>query len=75
MTIFDNRRQTSIQNHFFEYLNKVRNRVKVVTVVMVESYITIIKMIFLKTNIILDCFHIVQQLNRELNKVRFQIII
>ncbi|KED03783.1 transposase, partial [Streptococcus equi subsp. ruminatorum CECT 5772] len=32
ITILDNRRQTTIRNHFFKYSKEARNRVKVVTV-------------------------------------------
>lgn len=74
MTILDNRRQTSIRNHFFKYSKEARNRVKVVTVDMAGSYIPIIKILFPKAKIVLDRFHIVQHMNRALNKTRIQIM-
>lgn len=39
MTILDNRRQTTIRNHFFKYSKEARKKVKVVTVDMSGSYI------------------------------------
>ncbi|HEL0343121.1 TPA: transposase, partial [Streptococcus equi subsp. zooepidemicus] len=60
ITILDNRRQTTIRNHFFKYSKEARNKVKVVTVDMSGSYIPLIKILFPKAKIVLDRFHIVQ---------------
>ncbi|MFP9226253.1 ISL3 family transposase [Streptococcus equi subsp. zooepidemicus] len=66
ITILDNRRQTTIRNHFFKYSKEARNKVKVVTVDMSGSYIPLIKILFPKAKIVLDRFHIVQHMSRAL---------
>ncbi|MCK1239921.1 transposase, partial [Streptococcus uberis] len=43
ITILDNNRQSTIKNYFYRYTRKVREQVKVVTVDMSGSYISIIK--------------------------------
>ena len=74
ITILDNRRQTTIRNHFLKYSKEARNRVKVVTVDMSGSYIPIIKKLFPNAKIVLDRFHIVQHMNRALNQTRIDIM-
>ncbi|MGT2925557.1 ISL3 family transposase [Streptococcus caviae] len=74
MTILDNRRQTTIRNHFFKYAKEARNKVKVVTVDMSGSYIPLIKKLFPNAKIVLDRFHIVQHMSRALNQTRIQIM-
>ncbi|MGT2716764.1 ISL3 family transposase [Streptococcus respiraculi] len=74
ITILDNRRQTTIRNHFFKYSKEARNKVKVVTVDMSGSYIPLIKSLFPKAKIVLDRFHIVQHMSRALNQTRIQLM-
>lgn len=74
MTILDDRRQTTIRNHFFKYSKEARNKVKVVTVDMSGSYIPLIKKLFPKTKIVLDRFHIVQHINKALIRTRIDIM-
>ncbi|MFO3719070.1 transposase [Staphylococcus felis] len=40
---------------------------KTVSMNMYESYLALIKKVFPNTKIIIDCFHIIQALNRALN--------
>ncbi|HEL1311997.1 TPA: ISL3 family transposase [Streptococcus equi subsp. zooepidemicus] len=74
ITILDNRRQTTIRNHFFKYSKEARNKVKVVTVDMSGSYIPLIKILFPKAKIVLDRFHIIQHINRALKQTRSDIM-
>ncbi|VHA42493.1 transposase [Streptococcus pyogenes] len=74
ISILDNRRQTTIRNHFFRYSKEARNRVKIVTVDMSGSYISLIKKLFPQANIVLDRFHIVQHMNRALSQTRIHIM-
>ncbi|MGT2826496.1 ISL3 family transposase [Streptococcus himalayensis] len=74
ITILDNRRQTTIRNHFFKYAKEARNMVKVVTVDMSGAYIPLIKKLFPNAKIVLDRFHIVQHLSRALNQTRIQLM-
>lgn len=73
-TILDNRRQTTIRNHFFKYSKEARNKVKVVTVDMSGSYIPLIKKLFPNAKIVLDRFHIVQHINKALIRTRIDIM-
>ncbi|ATX38802.1 hypothetical protein CTW00_00564 [Streptococcus iniae] len=63
----------TIRNHFFKYSTKDRNAAKVVTVDMSGSYIPLIKILFPNAKIVLDRFHIVQHMSRELIQTRIQI--
>lgn len=74
ITILDDRRQTTIRNHFFKYSKEARNKVKVVTVDMSGSYIPLIKKLFPNAKIVLDRFHIVQHMSRALNQTRIKIM-
>ena len=74
ITILDDRRQTTIRNHFFKYSKEARNKVKVVTVDMSGSYIPLIKLLFPNAKIVLDRFHIVQHMSRALNQTRIKIM-
>ena len=70
ITILDNRRQTTIRNHFFKYSKEAREGVKIVTMDMSGNYIPLIKTIFPNAKIVLDRFHIVQHMNRALKQNR-----
>lgn len=74
VTILDNRRQTTIRNHFFKYSKEAREGVKMVTMDMSGNYIPLIKTIFHNAKIVLDRFHIVQHMNRALKQTRIQIM-
>ena len=74
ISILDNRRQTTIRNHFFRYSKEARNKVKVVTLDMSGSYIPLIKVLFPNAEIVLDRFHIVQHMSRALNQTRIQLM-
>ncbi|WP_155997323.1 ISL3 family transposase, partial [Streptococcus ruminantium] len=74
ITILDDRRQTTIRNHFFKYSKEARKKVKVVTVDMSGSYIPLIKVLFPQAKIVLDRFHIVQHINRALKQTRIDIM-
>ena len=71
--IFDilvDRRQRYLFEYFNAYLFKVRKRVEYVTTDMYKPYIDLAKKVFPNANIVVDKFHIVQLLTRELNKLR-----
>ncbi len=74
ISILDNRRQTTIRNHFFKYSKDARNSVKIVTLDMSGSYIPLVKSLFPNAKIVLDRFRIVQHINRALNQTRIQIM-
>ena len=74
VAILDGRTQATIRNHFLRYSRQVRSRVKVITMDMFSPYYDIARKLFSNSKIILDCFHIVQHLNRAMNRVCIQIM-
>ena len=71
--IFDilaDRRQRYLFEYFNSYPLKVRKRVEYVTTDMYRPYTDLAKKVFPNANIVVDKFHIVQLLARELNKLR-----
>ena len=64
-----------VKNHFTSnYSLKQRKSVKTVTVDMNASYVSFIPDIFPKAHIIIDRFHIVQLVNRSMNKTRVKVM-
>ena len=74
LAILDGRTQATIRNHFLRYSRQVRNGMKVITMDMFSSYYDIAKKLFPSAKIILDCFHIVQNLGSAMSCLRIQIM-
>ena len=72
--ILNDRRNFAIKDHFLHFSLENRCRVKYVVMDMNASYPYAIKEIFPNAEIIIDRFHIVQQLNRSLNNKRIQVM-
>ena len=70
ITILDNRRQTTIRNHFLKYPLKARQQVQFITMDMSGAYIPLAKKLFPNAEIIIDRFHIIQHLGRAFLKTR-----
>ena len=68
------RKLKSLKDHFYRYSLKLRQKVKIVTIDMYESYMSLIKQLFPNAKIIIDRFHIVQSLNRALNMSRVHVM-
>lgn len=64
------RRQSSLEDYFLRYSRETRNSVETICIDMFTPYMTLANKIFPQANIIIDRFHIVQALNRELNSCR-----
>ena len=62
ITILDNRRQTTIRNHFLKYPLKVRQKVQFITMDMSGAYMPLARRLFPNAEIIIDRFHIIQHL-------------
>ena len=64
----------SDKKYLFEYFNsypmKVRKKNEYVTTDMYRPYIDLAKKVFSNANIVVDKFHIVELLTRDLNKLR-----
>lgn len=65
-----NRQKDELLRYFQRFSLPVRKKVKTVTIDMYEPYIQLIPALFPNAATIFDRFHIVQALNRELNKCR-----
>ena len=74
ITILDNRRQTTIRNHFLKYPLKVRQKVQFITMDMSGAYIPLARRLFPNAEIIIDRFHIIQHLGRAFLKTRIAIM-
>lgn len=73
--ILSKRDGRTIKNHFIaNYHLKQLKKVKTITVDMNASYVGIIKELFPQADIIIDRFHIVQLINRSMNKTRIRIM-
>ncbi|WP_020006453.1 ISL3 family transposase [Salinicoccus albus] len=72
--IVEDRKQYALTRYFLRYDRSVRHKVKTVTVDMYAPYFHVIQACFPKAKIIIDKFHLVQALNRELNRTRIQVM-
>lgn len=75
--IFDvvsDRKKGHLKRYFLLYPLEVRRKVKIVTMDMYDPYLEIAKEVFPNAEIIIDKFHIVQLLNRSLNKYRITLM-
>lgn len=70
--IVEDRKKRSLSSYFSRYPLEIRRQVKTVTIDMYEPYMDIIHRWFPNAEIIIDPFHIIQALNRELNRYRTQ---
>lgn len=73
--ILSSRDGYTVKNHFYaNYSLKQLNKVKTITIDMNSSYIGVIKEVFPHAEIIIDRFHLVQLINRSMNKTRVRIM-
>lgn len=72
--ILSDRRKNHLRNYFLAYPLKTRQRVKTVTMDMYTPYMEVVQALFPNAKIIIDRFHLVQALNRELNKLRVAVM-
>lgn len=75
LDILDRRDSRTIKDHFIaNYCLEHRNKVETITIDMNAGYVNVIKEIFPSAKIIIDRFHLVQLINRSMNKCRVQIM-
>src|SRR5699024_7426139 len=72
--VLGNRRKFSLRDYFFAYPWKTRQKVQTVTMDMNMPYMEVVREVFPNAKIIIDRFHLVQSLNRELNKLRIEVM-
>ena len=70
--VVEDRRLYYLKDHFYRYSRHERKKVKTICIDMYTPYIELIRQLFPNASIIIDRFHIVQALNRELNRCRVQ---
>ncbi|MGH2105094.1 transposase [Aerococcus urinaeequi] len=68
------RRKFKLRDYFFAYPLKTRQKVQTVTMDMYMPYMEVVREVFPNAKIIIDRFHLVQALNRELNKLRIEVM-
>lgn len=75
LDILPSRDSRTIKNHFIScYSLKSRSIVETITVDMNAGYVNLIPTLFPNAKIIIDRFHIVQLINRSLNRTRITIM-
>src|SRR5690625_3955734 len=75
LDILDQRTNKAIRNHFIgNYTLQDRKSVKTVTIDMNAGYVSVIKEMFPNADIIIDRFHLVQLINRSMNKCRIKVM-
>ena len=72
--VLESRQQNALMAHFQRYPYAARKNVKTVTIDMYSPYLAVINDCFPNAEIIIDRFHIVQHLNRALNRLRIEIM-
>lgn len=71
LDILESKDTRTIKGHFCSrYSQNQRNQVKTITTDMNASYVSFIPELFPNADIIIDRFHIVQLVNRSMNKTR-----
>ena len=68
--VVQDRKMENLVRYFNQFPLETRLNVKTISIDMYAPYIEVIKRLFPKAKIIIDPFHIIQALNRELNKIR-----
>src|SRR5699024_12507815 len=69
LDILDQRTSRTIKDHFIaNYSLRDRRQVETVTIDMNAGYVNVIKEMFPQAKIIIDRFHLVQLINRSMNK-------
>ena len=74
LDILENRTYNTLYHYFMRFSRRTRKKVKRVVIDMHSPYIKLIKAIFPKSKIILDEFHVVQLINRVLNRTRITVM-
>ncbi|WP_423363133.1 ISL3 family transposase [Mycoplasma sp. P36-A1] len=74
LDIVENRQKAYLENYFSYYTKEAIDNVEYIVIDMYTPYIEIIKNVFTNAKIILDRFHIYQNLTRAFNKTRVAIM-
>ena len=72
--IVENRQLGFLKKYFGRYSKKARKSVKYIVMDMYKPYISLVKEMFPKAEIIMDKFHVINNLSRALNKTRIRLM-
>ena len=72
--ILENRTQNFLRDYFLRYDLEVRRKVKTITIDMYSPYKDFLPRLFPNAIIIIDRFHIIQRLNKAIDRVRIAIM-
>ncbi|MGF3073700.1 ISL3 family transposase [Facklamia sp. P13055] len=72
--LFFDRKQSSLIRYFQQFPLETRQSVQTITIDMYRPYMDLIQKVFPKAQIIIDKFHLIQALNRELNRTRIHVM-
>ena len=74
LDIIEDRKLNCLLKYFSYFTHKARNKVKLIVIDMYSPYISLIKKIFPKAEIIIDKFHLIQLISTSLNKTRINLM-
>lgn len=74
LEVLPNRKQDYLIYHFNQYPYEERKQVKYITMDMYSPYIGVVEHCFPNAKIVIDRFHVVQHLNRALNRMRREVM-
>ncbi|PNY30406.1 hypothetical protein C2L98_15345 [Enterococcus gallinarum] len=72
--VLENRRLAFLKPYFLKFTRKARANVKYVVMDMSAPYFELVKAVVPNAKIVMDRFHIVQQITRVLNQLRIKTI-
>ena len=70
--VVEDRRLSSLKEYFYRYDRQERKKVQTIVIDFYPPYMELIRSLFPNAKIMIDRFHLVQALNRELNRYRVQ---
>jgi len=70
LAILNDDNQTTLERYFNSWPPEAKSRVLEVCIDMKQSYLSILKEIFPKANIVIDRFHVIKEMNRQVDELR-----
>lgn len=70
LAVLDNDNQATLENYFKTWPDEAKSRVLEVCIDMKPSYLTVIKKIFPNAKIVIDHFHVVREMCRQVEELR-----
>ena len=70
LAVLDDDNQITLERYFKSWPEEAKSRVLEVCIDMKQSYLSVLKEIFPKANIVIDRFHIVKEMNRRVDEMR-----